>query len=202
MTSLLLLGIVALTGCGGTPDTDAPTTQEKLAGSLTELFEQQLQNPGLSDFEREAFERAIDSGSISQDDYDEAFNRYEQCVSDLGYKDTWSKQPNGVYRITPPHLEGQDAVDQYMSQTGECADGTTMRIEALFIQQQSNPDLNADPRAVAVQCLLKGGYVDASYTLDDFDKDLQSGFENAPYDVSASDVNACLYNAGFAITVQ
>lgn len=202
-TSMLLLGTLVLAGCSSTaPETAPPTAQERLAGSLTELFEQQLQNPNLSDFERDVFERAIDSGEIPQSDYDEGFNRYEQCVSDLGYEDTWTKQPNGVYRITPPPLKGQEAVDEYMSQTAECADGTTMRIEAMFIQQQSNPDLNADQRVVAIQCLLEAGFVDASYTTEDFDADLESGFQDATFDVASTEANTCLYNAGYAIAVQ
>lgn len=169
---------------------------------MTELFQQQLQKPNLSDFERDVFERAVETGSIPQSDYDEAFNRYERCVSDLGYKDTWTKEANGLYRITPPPLADQEAVNRYGDLTADCADGTTMRIEAMFAQQQSNPDLNADPRAVVVQCLVKGGYVETSYTVDDLDRDLQSGFENASYDVNSPDINACFYSAGYAIATN
>ncbi len=202
VAALLMCGVVALTGCSSTTPAEKPAdspVQERLAGSMTELFEQQLQNPNLSEFEREVFERAVKTGSISQADYDEAFNRYEQCVSDLGYKDTWEKLPNGLYRITPPPLANQAAVDKYREQTEECADGTTMRIEGIFTQQQSNPNLNADPRAVAIQCLLKGGHTDASYTADDFERDSETGFQDAPFDVSDSDVQTCLYSAGYAI---
>ena len=93
-------------------------------------------------------------------------------------------------------------MNRYGDLTADCADGTTMRIEAMFAQQQSNPDLNADPRAVVVQCLVKAGYVDASYTVDDLDRDLQSGFGNASYDVNSPDINACFYSAGYAITTK
>jgi hypothetical protein len=196
----LLAGVPVLAGCddpGG--DASPAPTQEVLASSLTDLFEQQLQNPNLSEFERDVFQRAVESGEIPQADYDEAFQRYEQCVSDLGYQESWRQLPTGVYQITPPVFDDDADLERYAEEATDCADGTTMRIEMVFVQQQGNPDLLADPRAVAVRCLVEGGFVDASYTADDFEEDLAAGLEDVPFDVADPAANLCLANAGYAV---
>jgi hypothetical protein len=215
LTAVIAVIALAVVGCGG-PDPSAdpapnqpasnqpapPDANERLAGSLTELFEQELQNSNLTDFEREVLQRASETGKISEPDYDEAFNRYEQCVSDLGYTDTWEKMPNGIYQITPPLLESQAASEIYFDQANECATGTTMVIEALYTLQQANPNLLADSRLVAIQCLVSSGFVDPSYTVDDFDRDFNSQFQTAPYDVMDPEANLCLFGAGYAIGID
>lgn len=178
------------------------TPGQRIAGNVAELIEQKLRQPGLSDFEREVLTRSAEAGAVSQADYDEAFRRYEECVSALGYRDTWTQMPNGVYRITPPSLVGEDAAKKYIDDTNKCADGTTMRIESVFTAQQSNPDLIADPMVVAIGCLRDRGFVDDSYTPESLDRDLQSGFVQAPFDVADPAVNECLFNAGIAVTVK
>lgn len=195
----------ALAGCGDAPANSDEnsldgSSQEVLAGSMSELFAQTLEESELSDFEREVLERAAEEGAISQADYDESFNRYQRCISDLGYEETWEKLPNGLYQVTPPPLESQEEVDRYAEQATECADGTVMTIEALFNQQQTNPELLADPRAVAVQCLLEGGFVSAEYTVDDFEADMENP-GNASFDVSDDTANACLSSAGYSVAV-
>lgn len=202
--------IVALSGCSNDGSdnngtgTDSSSQDggsgEVLAGSLTELFEQYLSKENLSDFEREVLERAVETGSISQADYDEAVNRYLKCTSDLGYDETATKLASGLYQITPPIFDTDAEADKYSEQSADCAEGTTMVIESLFNQQQNNPDLLADPRQTAVQCLLEGGFVDASYTVDDFDADMQDP-GNASFDVSDETANACLAAAGYSISI-
>lgn len=204
--SLAALAFTAasLAGCTGTTEpaeaSPAAGGQEVLGSSITDLFEQYLGSDEISEFERGVLERAAEAGEISQADYDEAFNKYTQCTSDLGYEETWTKLSTGLYQVTPPALESQDAVDKYAEQSTDCASGTVRLIEALFNQQQTNPDLLADPRAVAVQCLLKGGFVDAAYTVDDFQQDIADP-ANASFDVADTEANTCLTSAGFSIAV-
>jgi len=210
MLASLTLTVSVLAGCGddttggGTGTTDDQSTStgdEVLAGSMTELFAQYLDGEALSDFEREVLERAAETGAISQADYDEAFTQYQQCVSDLGYTETWTQLPSGVYQVTPPLFDSQEATDRYAEQATECATGTVMVVEALFNQQQVNPDLLSESRAVAVDCLLEGGFVDGTYTVEDFDRDLETPPE-ASFDVSDPIANACLSSAGYSIAVQ
>lgn len=201
----LALGALALAGCSAQaePEEAAPSqgAQEVLASSMTELFQQYLDGDNLTDFEREVLERAMETGEISQADYDEAFSRYIQCTTDLGYEEKWTKLPSGLYQVTPQVFDSQEDVDKYAEQSTSCADGTIIIIESLFNQQQNNPDLLADPRAIAVQCLLEGGFIDASYTVDDFDRDMKDP-GSASFDASDPDANACLYAAGYAISVE
>lgn len=201
----LVLATAALSGCSEGSGSSGPapgsTANEVLAGSMTELFAQYLESDALTDFERDVLERASESGEITEADYDEAFTRYQHCVTDLGYEETWTKLPNGVYRVTPPVLDSQEAVDTYATQATECAEGTTKLVEALYNQQQTNPDLLSDQRAVAVQCLVEAGAVDGSYTVDDFDEDVANPPE-ASFDVSEPEANACLSSAGYSIAVQ
>lgn len=205
MLTSLALTAMTLSGCGSdagtTDDQSTSTGDEVLAGSMTELFAQYLDDETLSDFEREVLERAAETGAISQADYDEAFTQYQQCVSDLGYTETWTQLPSGVYQVTPPLFDSQEATDRYAEQATECATGTVMVVEALFNQQQVNPDLLSDSRAVAVDCLLEGGFVDGTYTVEDLDRDLETPPE-ASFDVSDPIANACLSSAGYSIAVQ
>lgn len=200
----LALAATGMVGCSGSTQpaqhASATSGQEVLAGSMTELFQQYLAEEEPTDFERGVLERAVSTGQISQADYDEAFNRYTQCTSDLGFDEKWTKLSTGLYQITPPTFADQAAADVYAEQSTDCADGTVMMIEALFAQQQANPNLLADPRAVAVQCLLEGGFVDASYTVDDFDQDIADP-PNASFDVANTEANTCLSSAGFSVAV-
>jgi hypothetical protein len=198
---LVTAGAAVLSACStGASDPAPAATGEKLADSAIAVFEQALTEPGLSDFEHDVLERAVETGAITAADYEEAFARYEQCVADVGYTDTWVKNTNGLYVITPPPLD-EDTVDRYGELTTECADGTTMRIEALYAMQQSNPELLADPREVAITCLHGLGSVPATFSVEDFDALMNSGFADAPFDLTDPEVTGCLHGAGYAITI-
>ncbi|GAA3219239.1 hypothetical protein ACFP63_16035 [Oerskovia jenensis] len=203
----LVLTTLALTACSSTDgpgEGESPVAGQKIASSLTALFEQRLEEPDLSDFEREVFERAVETGEISAVDYEEAFNRYQACMLDLGYQDTWTKGPDGLFQITPPASITQDpkAAEEYMERGSDCADGTVMRIEATYGQQQNNADLLADPREVAVQCLQTLGAVPADYSPEDLETELQGDLQKASFDAKDPEANQCLRGAGFAIALQ
>ncbi len=207
ITALCLVGGAAL-GLGAcstaTEPDDTPTAGEKIAGSLVALFEQRLENPNLSDFERDVFERAVETGRIDPADYEEAFQRYEACMSDLGYQDTWVMGPDGIYQITPPQsviTGGQAALDEYGERGTDCADGTTMRIEATYGQQQNNPNLLADPREIAIECLQGLGAVPEDYSPDDLERELGGDVSAATFDPTDPEQNQCLRGAGFTLAV-
>ncbi|MBN9177848.1 MAG: hypothetical protein J0I43_10825 [Microbacterium sp.] len=192
-----------LTGCTtttqGTYEGSSNQTTAKLAGSLTELFQQALdgeKNP----FVIEVLNRAIATGKISQADYDEAHRLYRVCMSDAGYEETYTQLANGSYQITPPRLDGDSAVEKYMDVGTECS-AELAPIEALFITQQGNPDLIVDQEQLAVQCLNKAGLVDASYTASNFRSDLDNAFKDATFDPMSSEAQTCFSNAGYTITV-
>jgi hypothetical protein len=174
-----------------------------LAPSLAALFQQGLDDPDASDFEREVLTRAIETGGITQEDYEEGFRRYISCMIDSGYEETYEKRSDGIYTLKPPQkiIDGsQAALDTYAEMGTTCADGTVMRIEALYNEQLNNPGLLADPYEVATACLVQAGLVGPDYKPDQLKKDLAPGDDDVelPFDPSDSQAQQCLNGAGFA----
>ena len=199
--------VLVLTGCTTTTEgsyeggTDA-SGNEKIAGSLSELFQQALDDPENAEnpFVVDVLNRATDTGAIAQEDYDEAHRLYRVCMNDAGYEESYTQLANGSYQITPPPLDGQEAVEKYMGVGSECS-AELAPIEALFITQQGNPDLLSDQDQIAVQCLIEAGVVDASYTSQTLRDDLDNAFENASYDPMSAEAQTCFSNAGYTISV-
>ncbi|MDR0489569.1 MAG: hypothetical protein LBG99_09330 [Propionibacteriaceae bacterium] len=197
-----LVGVVVLVsglmaGCtGSNPSEDTSV----LAPNLRAFFQQFLDQPGISDFEREVFTRAVETGGITQEDYDEAFRRYASCMVDKGYHETYERRPDGLMSIRPPQsmVDVSDKeFDAYAQQMTDCADGTVMRIEAAYNDQLNNPGLLSDPYEIVVQCLAQSGLVDLSYTPEQFEQDLNSSLkDNAPFDPMDPQVQQCLSGAG------
>lgn len=202
--AMMLLATFALAGCvtesGEVPDSGGTGQSEVLAGSLTELFEQKMETTDNA-FVLEVLERSIETGSIAQQDYDEAHRLYAECMTDAGYEETYRQDTNGVWRITPPPLSGGEEVERYMSIGADCSDELAP-IESLFTVQQGNPDLLADPAAAVAACLREAQLVSADYTAEDFAADLESGFDNASYDVNSSEAQSCFSGNGYAVNVQ
>lgn len=207
ISAVATAAVLVLSGCTttteGTYEGGTNTaSNEKIAGSLTELFQQALDDPenAANPFVVDVLTRAVDTGAISQADYDEAHRLYRVCMNDAGYEESYTQLANGSYQITPPQLSGQDAVEKYMAVGTECS-AELAPIEALFITQQGNPDLLSDQDQIAVQCLIEAGVVDATYTSQKLRDDLDSAFKNASYDPMSAEAQTCFSNAGYSISV-
>ncbi|MDR2975312.1 MAG: hypothetical protein LBV00_11495 [Propionibacteriaceae bacterium] len=203
MTAFILgvSGSLMTSGCSAQPQAESSPTNSVLASSLRALFRDYLDNPNLSDFEREVITRAIETGGITQEDYEEGFRRYISCMVDAGYVETYEKRPDGIYQLTPPQKVNtgeQSGVEAYMEQGTNCADGTVMRIEALYNDQLNNPGLLADSRELAVECLIRSGKATVDYTPEQFEKDFAAGFTNTAIDPTDPQVKQCMASAGFA----
>lgn len=198
---LAVAGALVLSGCqqmtGSAPEN---TGEERLAGSLVEMFEQKLAVQTNS-FVIDVLERAIGSGAIAQADYEEAHRLYRQCMEDAGYREAFEQQANGVVQITPPKLDGEDAVKKYMRIGSECSDELAP-IESLFVVQQGNPELLAEPEEVVARCLMKAGLVGPDYAADDFRADLDQAFASAAFDPSSDAAQTCFSGAGYAIKLE
>ncbi|MFC4561071.1 hypothetical protein ACFO4E_04290 [Nocardiopsis mangrovi] len=168
---------------------------------MVEQFEQARED-ATSDFERDVFDRAIENGEIAAEDYEDAFNRYRQCAQDAGLEETYERRPDGIYSITPPVLNGESDIDEYMEVSGDCADGTTMRIEALYQTQINNPGLIEDTRLLTVDCLVAEGLVPDDYDADRLDADVSDGFAEAPFDPADPEARECLRQGGYGIAVE
>ncbi|MEU5257353.1 hypothetical protein [Amycolatopsis sp. NPDC021455] len=157
-----------------------------------------------SDFERAALDKAIEAGKIDPADYEEAFNRYRRCAQDAGVKEGYQKQPNGIYKVLPTDIPAdQKSVDAYLKTTTDCADNAGLiRIEALFRTQVDNPDLLADPREVAVRCLVKAGLVPADYTVEKLMTYLRGDMTKVTdFDPANPEAKKCLNAGGLAVEV-
>lgn len=200
----IISGLLLLPACGssdqGGAGEKAAAPGEKI--SLVEEFKK-ARRQARTDFERGIWDRAIKTGRISQADYEESFSRYRQCAQDAGYRETYTKQANGTYRITPPQLTEDKALDQYLKTTNDCANNAGLpRVEALLRTQADNPDRLADPREVVVRCLLKEGLVTADYTAEQLGEAAKNGFRKVPFDLADPRAEQCLSSGGYTVEVQ
>ncbi|MEA5453686.1 hypothetical protein SPF06_03030 [Sinomonas sp. JGH33] len=88
-----ILAVISLAGCGSNVAQTRPSG--KIAGSFEELLDFKLSRSDINDFERDVYKRAKETGRIAQADYDEAYARYADCMSERGYPVTLKKLPNG-----------------------------------------------------------------------------------------------------------
>jgi len=193
---IALLGLVLVagvsTGCDSSTPTISPTVQT-LAGSLTEYFQKVLDMANPSPDVRQVIERAIASGHLAATDYESAHAAYAQCMAQHGFEPSFRKTPEGYY-IELPYTNITD--HQALNDADEtCSSGFAL-IDIMYRVQQTNPSLVASQSLQAVQCLRRYGIVDASYSVDDFDRD--RGADTFPFDVYQTDANNCLYEAGYA----
>jgi hypothetical protein len=199
--SLVLIGLLLTTSaCTAEPAPLADTDGEKVAGSLTELFERQLEHES-DPFVVDVLERAIESGSITQGDYDAAHAMYDRCMSDLGHELDYERRKNGTLAETGPFPDSQDELDAFSDDAEGCAEQIAP-IESLFATQNGNPELLADPETQVVRCLADRGLTPDSYDEDTFRSDLERLADSPfPFDVNSSEAQECFENAGFGIQV-
>ena len=199
------VAVLLLTGCSTTTsstyDDGRGGGDERLAGSLTEMFQRELDRED-DPFVVDVLERALATGTIAQADYDPAFDLYARCMDDIGYVDeSHTRNKNGTMTITPPEgLTTQDDVEQYMNASRDCSPQLAP-IESLFLVQQGNPDLIADPLTVATRCLVELGVTDESYDESELQADLESD-EPFPFDVSTPEAQDCFSRVGFAVSPE
>lgn len=147
----------------------------------------QARQQAASDFQRDV----LADGTITKAEYDEAVNRYVQCLGDKGVAVTAADNGGGYYQYAV--ASGQDAKFQQWSDP--CAKGTTDLIEDLYIQMLTNPSGGDIDDAVAA-CLVRKGLVDKSFTGSEL-KRLNAADprgENLPYDSADPEAIACETN--------
>ncbi|GHC73227.1 hypothetical protein GCM10007079_06980 [Nocardiopsis terrae] len=201
-----LLTVLVLAGCGAQESPEGMSEAAQAAGtmdeSLTELLEAAKER-STTDFERETLDRAVENGGLTQQDYEEAFNRYQECAEAAGLQETYRKMPSGLYRLVETGSgDSEDSMATAMDANAECADGTIMRIESMYALQIGNPHMLADSRAAVIQCLYEQGHIEADYSMADFDRDMEDGMRSAPFDLADEAVDDCFYSSGFAISAQ
>ncbi len=202
--AVALVLLLSSAGCmsGTTREAAPPQGSGEKMKPLVEQFKDARAKAG-SDFEKQALDRAIETGKISAADYEEAFSRYRQCAQDAGQQETYTKLPNGIYRVNPPTNLG-DKVDAYANTMRDCAaKAGLISLEALFRTQIDNPDLLSDPRLLTVRCLVKAGVVPADYTVDKLMTFLKGDLEKkTDFDPMKPEAQTCLTAGGFAVQID
>ena len=203
IVSVVVAAAVLIVAVGCSSDESA-LAGERIAGSMAELFQEVLddQDYDLSPLEREVVERAVVAGRIDPVDYEASHAQYVRCMEGNGFETSFRKTPEGYYINLGWVTEREDVSDIDV----ECMDGERM-IEVLFAMQQGNPDLLSDQRLVAIQCLRRVGLVDSSYTVDDFDRDMNRDEIGGTdpifsFDIYEDSANNCLYYAGYAFSID
>lgn len=200
---VLAAALFGVSACATESETDAlpqTGTGERMK-PLVEQFKD-ARARAKSDFERAALDRAIETGKIDPADYEQAFSRYRQCAQDAELNETYTKLPNGIYRVTPPSdIEDIDAYGKIMV---ECASNAGLvSLEALYRTQIDNPDLLADPKLVTVRCLIKAGLVPTDYTVEKLTTFLKADAEKmTDFDPMTTEAQGCLTAGGIALSID
>lgn len=197
MAAIVLAG-ATLAACTYTVDGDgqAPPEGERLAASFDELLEQYLaheENP----FVIEVLTSAIQTGGITQAQYDEAHRMYTDCMVNAGYEEEYKRLASGIIQITPPDMSAEQA-QKYMEISADCADELAP-VEALYRAQQGNPDLLTNGDEIVVACFKRNEIVDAAYSTTDLAADLESRFADAEYDPNDASVQECFSAGGYSV---
>jgi hypothetical protein len=206
LASVALAVVFGVSACGsqGAEGRLRQGTGERMK-PLVEQFKD-ARSRARSDFERAALDRAIKTGRIDPADYEEAFSRYRLCAQGAGLAETYTKLPNGIYRVTPPSDLGSEREDvqAYAKSMADCAERAGLiSLEALYRTQVDNPELLADGRLVTVRCLIKEGMVPGDYTVEKLmaflgsaEADTSAGGDFDPIDAEAQ---KCLTAGGMAV---
>ncbi len=203
--ALMITGLLpCLAACSGGAYASSATAY--IADDFSDLVTVALDDTSLQDFDREVLQRAKSTGHIAQADYDEAFDRFAQCMERAGEPVMLTKLSNGLYKEKPLALSDGETLESALSVLDECSAGTTGVISSLYKIQQGNPELLADAYAVAHNCLKAKGLVDSEFTLEELRKTVGSpGLlgdtleDRLPFNPYNDDAQACFVGANMAI---
>ena len=104
----LMIGVSGCSDSEGLPETSesgarlAPSLSD-YAGQLADKFA-----GSMDERQREAVERVIETGEVSQSDYEQALSDYRQCMIDRGYREIIFLDMGGGIREEAAHQAGTD----------------------------------------------------------------------------------------------
>jgi hypothetical protein len=126
-----------------------------------------------SDFERQA----LADGKISQTEYDEAYQRWLDCMRQAfppetsGFQITLVRQDSGAYETeVGPFSDAKPAPKDLETTTESCRRGTTMVVAGLYTSMKINPE-NRPLLQLIVDCLKRHEIVPQTYTTENLQAD-------------------------------
>ena len=157
LLAITLLIVGGVSACSPAPaPSDTPYAAE---------FEQ-ARAEATSDFERDV----LSDSKIDRQEYDEAVQRYIDCLNSSGLSAVAEPQDGGLYQYAITYPDGADPIAA--SAETDCLVGTKNIIEPLYATTIQNPG-NEDPVKVLLACLVRHGVVDSSYSIADLKKELR-----------------------------
>lgn len=167
-------------------------TSQSTASYETQL-RQALQS-ATSDFEKHVLTKAIKAGKISEADYREANEKYQQCMISKGDQITFSTDQSTGLMQESMDIDGQDYdSDKVNSDSIACAKGTNLLIRDLYERMTTNPS-NADDIELIVSCLKRKKLVPNSFTKQDYLNESSKTDGSSKLDTDSESFSQCLAN--------
>ncbi|WP_241746767.1 hypothetical protein [Bifidobacterium dentium] len=168
------------------------STSQSNASYETQL-RQALQS-ATSDFERQVLTKAIKAGKISEADYREANEKYQQCMVSKGDQISFSTDQSTGLMQESMNVDGQDYdSDKVNSDSIACARGTNLLIRDLYERMTTNPT-NSDDIELIVDCLKRKKLVPSSFTKQDYLTESSKTNGSSKLDTSSESFSQCLAN--------
>lgn len=187
--------ILPLSACSSFSEAgkNSPTQSSSQPDASYDAQLQQALQSATSDFERTVLKRAIDAGKISESDYREANERYQQCMVSKGDNiEFTTDQSTGLMQESMSADDGYDS-EKVTADSMECARGTNLLIRDLYERMATNPT-NADEIELIVDCLKRKKIVPQSFTKQDYLTESAKPQGSSQLDTSSNEFAQCLAN--------
>lgn len=175
----------------------SPSSASNSSGSRTSSYESQLRQAlqsATSDFEKQALKKAIKTGRISDSDYREANEKYQQCMISKGDPITFSTDQSTGLMQESMDVDGQNYdSDKVNSDSIACAKGTNLLIRDLYERMATNPS-NSDEIELIVGCLKRKKLVPDSFTKQDYLAESSKPDGSSKLDTDSELFSQCLAN--------
>lgn len=138
-------------------------------------------------------ERAVKAGRISESDYREANEKYQECLAAKG--DDVEFDTDQSTGLMQEHMNTDDNYDSAKANEDSmaCAKGTNLQIRDLYERMVQNPS-NADEIELVVGCLKRRKLVPDSFTKQDYLTEMGKPEGSSKLDTSSDAFSQCLAN--------
>ncbi len=150
----------------------------------------------IAELPADSFQRqALSDCKVTDDEFMQALNDYKTCMSDHGYPVKFQFE-GGRYlgrEVDVPAASteeySQEAAKQFETQNEQCDDNYLTHVEFYYVEMKSNPN-NIDPTLEIIGCMQRRGIVDANYTPEQFNADLED--LAGTFGADAAEVEECM----------
>lgn len=197
LASVVICFLLPLSACStNAANHDASSSSSENSETATS-YESQLKQAlqsATSDFEKQVLKKAIKTGKISDSDYREANEKYQQCMISKGDPITFSTDQSTGLMQESMNVDDQNYdSDKVNSDSIACAEGTNLLIRDLYERMATNPS-NSDEIELIVSCLKRKKLVPESFTKQDSLTESAKPDGSSKLDTSSELFSQCLAN--------